>query len=280
MSHDIVTALCGIVVGFALGLTGGGGSIFAVPLLIYALGVDVRTAVGVSLAAVGATSAFGVVSRLRSRDIDYRVGLVFAVSGMLTTPVGTWIGGRLPAAGVLLAFALLMLFVGVRMWRQSEPVQDSNPSQIQSRRNQKTVALLRLIGIGFVVGLITGIFGVGGGFVIVPALVLFGGVSIHRAVGTSLLVITLICVSGVASYLIGGHGLPGRLTLIFVGGGCLGMFTGGLLQARLSGLAMRRTFALAMAGVALFVIGETLWFSQSAADDAPATSISSAPGKQ
>ena len=73
MSHDLLTALCGIVIGFALGLTGGGGSIFAVPLLIYALGVDVRTAVGVSLAAVGATSAFGVITRMRSSDIDYRI---------------------------------------------------------------------------------------------------------------------------------------------------------------------------------------------------------------
>ncbi len=282
MSHDILTALCGIVVGFALGLTGGGGSIFAVPLLIYALGVDVRTAVGVSLAAVGATSAFGVVTRLRSRDIDYRVGLVFAVAGMLTTPLGTWIGGLLPAAGVLFPFALLMLFVGIRMWRQAEPVKEKSPRQMQASSNRKAdwkiSELLRLIGIGFIVGLITGIFGVGGGFVIVPALVLFGRVTIHRAVGTSLLVITLICVSGVASYLIGGEGLPGRLTLTFVVGGCLGMLTGGLLQTRLSGLAMRRTFAVAMAGVAVFVISETLWFSKPAAD-APAPSISSKAGK-
>jgi len=269
MSHDLLTALCGIVVGFALGLTGGGGSIFAVPLLIYALGVDVRTAVGVSLAAVGATSAFGVVTRLRHHDIDYRIGLVFAVSGMLTTPVGTWIGGRLPASGVLFAFALLMLFIGVRMWRQPEriSVKNATPTTANTKSSWKPGDLLRLIGIGFVVGLITGIFGVGGGFIIVPALVLFGRVPIHRAVGTSLLVITLICISGVASYLIGGEGLPARVTLIFVAGGCLGMLLGGLLRTRLSGEAMRRTFAVAMGCVAVFVIVETMWSSFSTPED-------------
>lgn len=270
MNHDILTAVCGIVVGFALGLTGGGGSIFAVPLLIYALGVDVRTAVGVSLAAVGATSAFGVLARLRNKNIDYRIGSLFAASGMLTTPLGTWIGARLPASGVLVAFALLMLFVGVRMWRQPEPVQEKQPSQSPASPQQKAAlkpgAMLRLIGIGFLVGLITGIFGVGGGFVIVPALVLFGGVAIQRAVGTSLLVITLICASGVAAYLLGGEGLPTRVTSIFVVGGCLGMIAGGLLQTRLSGVALRRTFALAMAGVAIFVISETIWSAQPTAD--------------
>jgi uncharacterized membrane protein YfcA len=263
MDHDLLIALCGLVVGFALGLTGGGGSIFAVPLLIYALGVDVRTAVGVSLAAVGATSAFGVLTHLRSGTIDYRIGLIFAVSGMLTTPVGTWIGGRLPPSAVLLGFALLMLFVGVRMWRQP----DSEDEELATTGPRKSGfggrEFVRLVGIGFLVGLITGIFGVGGGFIIVPALVLFGGVAIHRAVGTSLLVIALICASGVSSYLVAGDGLPAGLTLVFVAGGCLGMIGGGLLRTRLSGTAMRRTFAVAMAALALFVIGETLWEKRS-----------------
>ncbi len=106
----------GAVVGLSLGLTGGGGSIFAVPLLIYGLGVRPREAIGVSLAAVGVTALVGAVQRLRSGQVEVKTGLLFAAAGMLATPAGAWLGGRLPEAVLLVLFAGLMIAVAVRMW--------------------------------------------------------------------------------------------------------------------------------------------------------------------
>ncbi len=255
MNHEILTVLCGLAVGFSLGLTGGGGSIFAVPLLIYVLGADVRSAVGISLAAVGATSAFGVVTRWRRGEIDYSTGLIFAAGGMSTTPLGTWIGERIPPVWTLTAFALLMIFVGIRMWKKQSTGEgyESNGGESRSR---SLGSWLKLVGIGLGVGIFTGIFGVGGGFLIVPALVLFGGVSIHRSVGTSLLVIAMICLTGVASYLVSGDGLPAHLTVVFVTGGCVGMLLGGVLKSRLSAARLTRVFAVAMWGIAVFMLVE------------------------
>jgi uncharacterized membrane protein YfcA len=111
-----VGAACGFVVGLSLGLTGGGGSIFAVPLLIYAAGVPVRTAIGLSLAVVGLTAGFGAAMRLRAGEVDFRAGLVFAASGMVFAPAGSWLGGFVAAPLLLSVFALLMAFTGWRLW--------------------------------------------------------------------------------------------------------------------------------------------------------------------
>lgn len=253
---SMLTLISGIVVGFALGLTGGGGSIFAVPLLIYLLHVDVRTAVGVSLAVVGGTSLFGVLTRLRSGEVDFKVGGAFAITGMVGAPVGTWINSLLPPTVVLMAFGILMLVVGLRMWKR--PTESKGATHDSTRQIAGWQSWLRIGLIGFMVGVITGIFGVGGGFIIVPALVLFGGVTVHRAVSTSLMVITLICLSGVTSYLAGGETMPVELTSLFVLGGCLGMMSGGFLRARLSGNTMRRVFAAAMWFLALFILTKTI----------------------
>ena len=94
--HDSLGLFYGLVVGISLGLTGGGGSIFAVPLLIYGLGIPVRSAIGLSLAVVGATAGFGAMLRLKAREVDVRSGIVFALGGMLLAPAGTWIGHAIP----------------------------------------------------------------------------------------------------------------------------------------------------------------------------------------
>ncbi|MDP6700092.1 MAG: sulfite exporter TauE/SafE family protein, partial [Candidatus Latescibacteria bacterium] len=111
--------LCGAVVGFSLGLTGGGGSIFAVPLLVYGLDVAPREAVGISLAAVGATALLGAIQRLRAREVEIGIGLLFAVGGVLGAPVGSWLGRQLSADVLLLLFAGLMAFVAARMWSRA-----------------------------------------------------------------------------------------------------------------------------------------------------------------
>lgn len=256
--HDLLTILYGCIIGFSLGLTGGGGAIFAVPLLIFGLNTGVREAVGISLAAVGSTALFGAFMRWKSGDLDLRRGLTFALSGMLGAPLGTWFGSMLPERLTLQAFAVLMVMVGVRMWQAQKvkavsssanlPVEKSEPLVILSSRG------LYFLFTGLSVGILSGVFGVGGGFIIVPALVIVGGMSMHRAVATSLLVIALICLSGVTSYFIAGDAIPVKLSALFVAGGMAGMLGGNWLRTRMSGSTLKKIFAAGMWLVAAYVL--------------------------
>ncbi|MCK7502554.1 MAG: sulfite exporter TauE/SafE family protein [Comamonadaceae bacterium] len=115
----ILSPLFGLIVGFALGLTGGGGSVFAVPLLVYGLGVPAHEAVVISLAAVGATALGGGLARLRNGEAELRTALIFGLSGIVGAPLGAWLNPRFPEAALLAGFALLMLAVATRMWRQA-----------------------------------------------------------------------------------------------------------------------------------------------------------------
>lgn len=263
-----LSLIFGIVIGLSLGLTGGGGAIFAVPLLVYGLNVPTREAVGISLAAVGVTSFVGFVARWRTKQVEVRTGLLFAVAGMLGAPIGSWVAGLLPESLLLSLFAGLMVVVAIRLWQQASASavtsthcsttdhedaptcqRDSTGALILSSR----CAVLLLI-VGMLTGMLSGLFGVGGGFVIVPALVLFSGMSIHRAVGTSLMVIALVSVSGVATHLLAGQAMSLEITGLFVLGGVAGLFAGQQIGRRLSGAILQKVFVVAILMVALFVV--------------------------
>jgi uncharacterized membrane protein YfcA len=268
-----LSLIFGAIVGLSLGLTGGGGAIFAVPLLVYGLGVPMREAVSISLAAVGATSLVGFLHRWRLNEVEIRTGLLFALAGMIGAPLGTWLAGYIPETVLLLAFGGLMIFVAVRLWQQaSKPplpithcAPDGDMGGPTCQRDQGGTLILTsrcavlLLVVGVLTGVLSGLFGVGGGFVIVPALVLFSGMAIHRAVGTSLLVIALVSVSGVASQYLSGRALPFQLTALFVAGGIAGLFLGQQLGRRLSGPTLQRVFVLAILAVAVFVITRNLF---------------------
>ena len=115
----ILSLLFGVLIGFALGLTGGGGSVFAVPLLVYGLDIPAHQAVVISLAAVGATALGGGLARLRDGQAELRTALIFGLSGSVGAPLGAWLNPRFPATALLTGFALLMLAVAARMWRQA-----------------------------------------------------------------------------------------------------------------------------------------------------------------
>lgn len=273
----LLTLTFGGIVGFSLGLTGGGGAIFAVPLLVYGLAVAPREAVGISLAAVGATSFVGFLGRWRARKVEIKTGLVFAVAGMLGTPVGSWLSGLIPETVLLTLFAILMVVVALRMWsKASEPAIAGLPIACSTeaaevdgpacRRDLNGNLLLTsrctclLAAVGIVTGVLSGLFGVGGGFVIVPALVLFSGMAILHAVGTSLLVITLVSISGIASHLFAGRTISIETMALFVVGGVAGLLLGTLAGRRLSGPALQKVFAVAIVAVAIFVIVRTVFF--------------------
>lgn len=263
-----LSLIFGALVGLSLGLTGGGGAIFAVPLLVYGLGVDTRDAVAISLAAVGATSFVGFVHRWKLGEVEVRTGLLFAIAGMLGAPVGTWIASLIPEVALLLLFAGLMIVVAARMWQQASrspvnkqvcPDPDSANGPTCQRdafgilvMNSRCAVLLLVAGV--LTGVLSGAFGVGGGFVIVPALMLFSGMAIHRAVGTSLMVIALVSVSGVASQLLAGRTISAVVTVLFIIGGIGGMFAGQRIGRRLSGPTLQKVFVVAILVVAVFVI--------------------------
>ncbi len=264
----------GVIVGLSLGLTGGGGAIFAVPMLVYGLGMDTREAVGVSLVSVGITSLVGFVGRWRTGQVEIRTGLLFAVAGMMGAPLGSWLAGLIPEPLLLTLFAILMLVIAYRMWSKAvtsphpantaclieNPNKDGPSCQRDAEGNlqltSRCAQLLLLVGV--LTGVLSGLFGVGGGFVIVPALITFSGMAMHRAIGTSLLVVTLVSISGVASHLSAGRAIPMDLTSWFVAGGSGGMLLGTQLGRHLPGSTLQKNFAVAILGVAAFVLYRTL----------------------
>lgn len=264
-----LSLIFGAVVGLSLGLTGGGGAIFAVPLLVYGIGLPAKEATAVSLAAVGATSLVGFLYRWRRGEVEPRTGMLFAIAGMVGAPIGTWVASLLSEQLLLLLFAGLMLVVATKMWRNaaaapaigSDGCYDPDAADGSACRRDpagllilttRCAAVLLLVGV--VTGALAGLFGVGGGFVIVPALIFFSNMSIHRAVGTSLMVIALVSASGLASQFASGQGLPVEVTLLFVSGGIAGLFLGQRLAKQLSGDNLQRVFAVAIVMVAAFVI--------------------------
>lgn len=256
----------GAIVGLSLGLTGGGGAIFAVPLLVYGLETPAREAVGVSLLTVGVTALIGFLQRARRRLVEFPTGLLFAVAGMVSAPLGALLADRIPEALLLVMFAALMVVIAVRMWSSATdstfriPVNSDDNAGPTCRRDpegklrltSQCAMLLAVIGLG--AGVLSGLFGVGGGFIIVPALVMFSGMGIERAIGTSLLVITLISASGTASHLLAGRELPLDTAGLFAAGSIVGLFVGSAFAQRLAGPSLQRTFAIAIVLVAMFVL--------------------------
>lgn len=248
-------AVSGGVVGISLGLTGGGGSILALPLLVYALGLPLRTAVALSLAVVGATAGLGAALRLGKSEIDWPAGAAFAAGGMALAPLGMGLGRFVPPHVLLSIFGAIMAFVGWRMWRGGAGGSDAvGPCTRRADGRRGRGCHIRLAVAGMGAGLLSGLFGIGGGFVIVPALIYVTGTTIHRAVATSLLVIFLISISGVVTSLWQGNELPLTESVIFLTGAFLGMLAGTRLRSRLAGPLLGRVFAFALWAIAILLI--------------------------
>jgi uncharacterized membrane protein YfcA len=272
-----LTIFCGIVVGLSLGLTGGGGSILAVPLLVYGLAVAPQEAVSISLGAGGATSLAGAVQRLWRREVEIKTGLIFAGSGMLGAPLGTWIGGHISETLLLGLFAALMVVVAVRMWRKAsrspaeaaviraatEPPFTEGRGPACRRDPSGHLPLTSrcmavLLASGVMTGVLSGLFGVGGGFVIVPALVLLTSLDIHRAVATSLLVIAVISGAGLASHLYAGRSIELATAVPFAGGGVAGLGIGTWAGRRIPAVRLQKGFSIVILAVAAYVIVRSL----------------------
>lgn len=272
MPSLLAAAGCGAIVGLALGLTGGGGSIFAVPLLVFVLGVPPAQASAMALVAVAATAFVGALQSVRHGLVVWQPSLLLAFGGMVSAPVGTATAARLHPAALVIAFALLAIAVGALMWRAAgrHPAQatavralalgpDSGPictlaPDGQLRFTAPCALVLAAIGLG--TGFLSGLLGVGGGFLIVPALVLVTRMGVHRAVATSLLVICLIGIAGAGTAVWQGR-VDWTVLAPFATGGALAMIATRLFAARVAGPPLQRTFAATIIVVGIGMLAAT-----------------------
>lgn len=232
-----------VLVGISLGLLGGGGSILTVPLLVYVAGQDPKTAIATSLLVVGVTSAAGAISHARAGRVQWRTGLVFGAAGMAGAFAGGRLGTLVDGTILLIAFALMMAATSVAMLRGRK---DREPAEGE-------MAVWKVVLEGVIVGLVTGLVGAGGGFLVVPALVLFGGVPMGIAVGTSLVVIAMKSAAGFAGYL-SGITIDWPLALGVTAAAVVGSFVGGRLVDRIPQDRLRTGFGWFVAVMAAFVL--------------------------
>lgn len=241
-----------LLVGFVLGLLGGGGSVLTVPILIYALHVPVKPAIATSLCVVGLVAFIGFLSHLRQRTVATKVALTFGPFAVVAAYAGARIAKHIPSEAQLVLFALVGLAGSVLMLRGTSMKSGGTGSVGYTFDfDRRTVALLGLQGIG--VGLLTGVIGVGGGFLIVPALVLVAKLPMRLAVGTSLLVITMNALSGFAGYA-GTVQIDWYLVAWFTGFAAVGSIVGTLASKRVPQQRLRQVFAALLIAVSLYVL--------------------------
>ena len=270
----LLSVACGALVGLSLALTGGGGSNFAVPLLVFVIGLAPSQAMPLSMAAVAIIAAIGAIHAIRQSLIHWSPTLTFAAGGMLGAPLGLKLAHGVPEQTLLSGFAVLALLVGSSMaWRAWQRPQETavvralpdaghEPEGLVCRAASdgklrfSAPCSLVLALTGIITGVLAGFFGVGGGFLIVPALMLITRMGIHHAVATSLVVIALTGLTGAAYAMSEGRILWSALTP-FVAGGIFAMLAGRQLAARISGPRLQQLFATAIVLMALLMLARS-----------------------
>ena len=236
--------LSGGLVGFTLGMFGGGGSVLAVPLMVYLVGVpSAHMAIGTSAFAVAANAFANLLSHARLGNVKWRCAAVYSVAGIAGAFIGSSVGKIVDGQKLLLLFALLMFVVGGLMFRKRGA--EGNPGAQCSRENAHKV-----LGFGGLTGIFSGFFGIGGGFLIVPGLLASTGMPIIFAIGSSLVAVTAFGLTTALNYALSGY-VDWVLAAVFIGGGVVGGLIGGMLAKRLS--ARKGTLNTLFAGL-IFVV--------------------------
>jgi uncharacterized membrane protein YfcA len=246
----------GAVVGFVLGLVGGGGSILAVPLMVYLVGVrDPHLAIGTSAFAVAANAATGLFNHARAGHVKWRCAGLFALAGIAGAAAGSTFGKAFDGDKLLFLFALVMIAVGILMLRRKGGLGDA---EVKLGRENAG----KLVAYGLGAGVFSGFFGIGGGFLIVPGLIAATGMTMISAVGSSLLGVTAFGLTTAANYALSGL-VDWALALAFIAGGLAGSFLGTRLARHLTRSKDRLTAVFA--GLIFAVAAYMLWKSYAAA---------------
>lgn len=265
--------IIGVLIGLVLGLTGAGGSVFAVPLLMLLGGLPMGSAVGVSLGAVAASSIYGSLRNGLRQRVLWLPGAILAGTGALATPLGKWLGNQLPEFWLLMAFSLLAGVIAVRMWlsakrdpesarvvRAGSVAGEAAPGLLcnLSRSGQFELRPRCVSGLvlgGLFTGLLAGLFGVGGGFLIVPLLLALSPIAMSQAVSTSLVIIAVISSAGFVSHgILSNDGIDWPLLGWVAGGGVVGMMVGQALSRYIANAHLQKLFAFALVGLSLVTL--------------------------
>lgn len=260
----LIEILLGLVVGIIMALTGAGGGILAVPLLVFGAELDVAQAAPVALLAVGVSAAFGAALGLKKGIVRYKAALLMASTGMPLAPLGVWLASRVDNLWLSILFSLVLLFVATKTFRQAKDDKDQKaqdpdrkPPCIVGAETGKfiwTGPCARSLALsGSIAGLLSGLLGVGGGFVMVPALKRYTDLAMQSIIASSLAVIALVSVSGVTSSALVGS-LDWNIALPFAAGATGGMVAGRSLSSRIPSSILQKGFATLTAMVAIGMI--------------------------
>jgi uncharacterized membrane protein YfcA len=288
----LIVIAVGLIIGSILGLTGAGGAAFALPLLILVVGLPVQQAIGLSLATVAMSAGYGAIRRLNSGDIFWRAVVILSLGGVIAAPVGKYLATFVPDAWLLTGFTLLCLAIASHMWRrcqaESTPIEPgletpgstcgttpgstggttpgstcgtpSDPMGAEGvvpgvfEPDTRSVRKLALSGLG--VGALSGLFGIGGGFLVVPLLHAILGLSMRQAMASSLVIITFISSAGFATHALISESLDWLLIAELGLGGTLGMYFGSHISQRCSPAALQKMFSVGLMVLAAGTLGK------------------------
>ena len=269
--------ILGVIVGLILGLTGAGGSVIAVPLLMWGMHWNLAQAAPTALLAVSAAAALGTFGAWRQGIVRYRAAFVMSISGLCLAPVGIWLGNALSNDILIALFACVLVIVAVRILKSARTSpeeanivraglrhQQENPedpvctmSPLTGQLRWTRPCALAITASGMVTGLLSGMLGVGGGFVIVPALRAVTDLSFHSAVATSLMAIAITSAGTVTIAWMQGVHLPWAISAPFMGGAIAGMLLGRTLADRIAGPTLQSGFAIVMLGISIALLTGT-----------------------
>ncbi len=244
----------GLCIGLAVGMLGGGGSVLAVPVLVYLLGQSVSEATTASLVIVTAGALAGGLGHAREGRVCWRHAGSFTAAAVPGVVAGTVAGNAVSSQALIGAFALVMLVAAVATWRKADDDSGQGAGEWESGGACPPLRLPRDLGAGVAVGFLTGFLGVGGGFLIVPTLAVALAFTVRTAVGTSLVIITASSAIGLITHLIVGRTLDAGITGVMAGACVVGALTGVALSGRVSERLLGRAFAVLVTGVAAYLI--------------------------
>ncbi|BAB59785.1 hypothetical protein [Thermoplasma volcanium GSS1] len=265
----IYSIISGVLVGFSLGLIGGGGSILAIPLLIYFVGIrDPHLVIGTTALAVGINALINVYSHLRKKNVNFKIGTAFTVFGVIGVLIGTTLGLITPGGELLFLFSFLMIAIGLYMFltkcrtcknfdalpKDDPPDPPDDPVHFSNIR--KKFGQFKVYIFGLLAGFASGYFGIGGGFLIVPALLYSADITMNIAVGTSLLSVGTFGLVTALRYGIAGEVLV-PIALLYVLGGIFGGFAGARVSTSMKRSTLRRFFSIIIVVVGIYMAIES-----------------------